>query len=314
MSKKILIVDRVHPLLEEALAERGYLCETNRSLTYNQFVELPDTYYGLIIRSRFPVDKAALLTKPSLRFVLRIGSGVEHIDVAYAETVGIRCLSTPEGNAGSVAEHCLGMLLSALRNIPVANNEVRQGVWQREKNKGSLIESHTIGIVGFGNTGPAFAKLLAPFGCKILACDLKPEFSGNDYCQKASLDQILEQCDVISIHINYTPENHYFVNKEFLNRWKTPFVLINSSRGQVLNCADLLQFVTEDKLHCACLDVLEYESVKLQIPEKENWTETLQQMTRDEHFILTPHLAGQTTDAERKHAQIALEKILDLER
>lgn len=314
MSKKILIVDRVHPLLVETLSERGYLCETNQTLTHNQFVDLPDTYYGLIIRSRFPVDKVALSSKPNLRFVLRIGSGVEHIDIDYAKELGICCLSTPEGNAGSVAEHCLGMLIAALKNIPIANNEVRQGNWLREKNKGSLIETHTIGIIGYGNTGPAFAKMLAPFGCTILAYDIRPDFISDSYCQKASLDEILEKCDVISIHINYTPENHYFVNSEFLNRWKNPFILINSSRGQVLNCDDLLLFVTQNKLHCACLDVLEYENVKLQIPEKEQWTDTLQKMMENKQFIITPHIAGQTTDAERKHALFALEKIFDLER
>ena len=165
----ILIVDRVHPYLSEQLQAQGFDCTTNLSETYEQFCARPDNLFGLVIRSRFVVDRALLDTKPSLRFIVRIGAGVENIDVAYAESRGIRVISTPEGNAHAVAEHCLGLLLGLLRHIPAANTEVRAGEWLREKNKGTELTSHTYGLIGYGHTGPAFARLLTALGSKVYA-------------------------------------------------------------------------------------------------------------------------------------------------
>lgn len=313
MLKKILIVDKVHPLLVQKLTEKGYHCEVDRTITYHKFIELPDTYYGLVIRSRFAVDKELLLSKPHLKFVARIGSGVEHIDVPFAQSRGISCISTPEGNADSVAEHCLALLLSALRKIPTANQEVREGLWLREKNKGSLLTSHKYGIIGYGNNGSAFAQLLARLGCSVWVYDryAQPTYAPNVVL--SSLEEVLQVCDIISLHVNYIPENHYFVNSDFLQKWKNPNILINSSRGQVLNCSDLLYALQENKVGCACLDVLEYENVKLQIPDKNEWDNTLQVLMENPQIVFTPHIAGQTLEAEQKHAEVAFNKIINLE-
>jgi len=301
-------VDKVHPYLVEQFASRGYLCETNMQLSYNDFLELEDQYTGLVIRSKFKVDKNAISSKPNLKFIIRIGSGVEHIDVPFAEDNGIKVISTPEGNAMAVAEHCLGMLLAALKKIATANAEVKNGEWLREKNKGRELSSQIVGIIGFGNTGKVFARLLSVFGCKILVYDKFKSGFQEDYVEEVTLDEILQQATIISLHINYLPENYYFINKTLLLSTKHNPVFINTSRGLVVNTADLIFAMDEDYISFACLDVLEYENVNLQIPPKTDWNDTLLRLSSNKKVLLTPHTAGQTTDAELKHAVIAVEK------
>lgn len=309
---KILIVDRVLPLLSEELEAKGIECVTNRGLSHDEFVALPDEYDGLVIRSRFAVDAKSIDSKPSLRFVVRIGSGMENIDTQYAESKGVKCLSTPEGNANAVAELCLSFLLVALRHVASADREVRQGAWLREKNKGTELASQTVGIIGYGHTGPAFAKLLKTLGCKVLCYDRYRKAYGDEYAREASLEEIMEQCDVISLHISYLPENHYFINKEFIQGIKHPFIFINSSRGWAVNTADILTAIKEGKIKYACFDVLEYESSRLQIPPKEEWDMVMRELTETECVLLTPHLAGQTLESEKRHAQLAVKQILPL--
>ena len=312
MAAKILVVDKVHENLVARLGEQGLECEVNRELTYDDFIALPDEYLGLIIRSRFVVDKKALLSKPSLRFVVRIGSGVESIDTEFAERCGVKVLSTPEGNAPSVAEHALGLLLAALRHTAAADKEVRRGEWLREKNKGCEIGSRTVGIIGYGHTGPAFARLLKPFGCQIYAYDKFKTGFGSADVTEAPLETLLEKCDVLSLHINYMPENHYFINKNIINQAKHPFVFINTSRGLAVNTADVVGGLKEGKIQCVCLDVLEYEDVRLKNAPQDDWQEPMRQLAEMENVILTPHIAGQTTDAERRHAEVAFEKIMQV--
>ena len=310
MHKKILIVDRVLPLLSEQLEARDFQCETNKELTYEAFVALPDEYDGLVIRNRFQVDAAAIDSKPSLRFVVRIGSGMENIDTQYAESKGVRCLSTPEGNANAVAELCLSFLLAALRHIVPADQEVRQGQWLREKNKGTELASHTVGIIGYGHTGPAFAKLLKALGCKVLCYDRYQQNYGDENATEVSLEELFAQCDVISLHINYLPENHYFINKKLIDEIKHPFIFINSSRGWAVNTADVLTAIKEGKIQYACFDVLEYESSRLQIPPKEEWDMVLQELAETGCVLLTPHVGGQTYEAEKRHVEVAVNKVL----
>ena len=306
---KILIVDRVHPLLAEQLEAHGFHCETNRELTHDSFVALPDEYDGLIIRSRFAVDAAAIDSKPHLRFVVRIGSGMENIDTQYAESKGVHCLSTPEGNANAVAELCLTFLLTALRHVVTANDEVRKGEWLREKNKGTELASHTVGIIGYGHTGPAFAKLLKALGCNVLCYDRYRQNYGDENATEVTLEELFEQCNVISLHINYLPENHYFINKDLIQKIKHPFIFINTSRGWAVNTADVLTAIKEGKIKYACFDVLEYETSRLQIPPRDKWDAVLRELAENDHVLLTPHVGGQTLEAEKRHAEIAVEKI-----
>lgn len=308
--KKVLIVDRVHPFLSEKLSEAGFLCSTDRTFTYESFIAEPDNLSGLVIRSRFVVDKAVIDSKPSLQFIVRIGAGVENIDVAYAESRGIRVISTPEGNANAVAEHCLGLLLALLRHIPAANTEVRAGEWLREKNKGTELQSHTYGIIGYGHTGPAFARLLTALGCKVLAYDRYNPAAGDEKATMVSLAELCAQCDVISLHVNYMPENKYFINDQFIEQVAHPFLLINTSRGLVVECAAVERGLQSGKVTAAALDVLEYENTRLQNLPKTEWPAAMHALAARENVILTPHVGGQTLDAELRHAQVAYEKIL----
>lgn len=308
----ILIVDRVHPYLSEQLQAQGFDCTTNLSETYEQFCARPDNLFGLVIRSRFVVDRALLDTKPSLRFIVRIGAGVENIDVAYAESRGIRVISTPEGNANAVAEHCLGLLLGLLRHIPSANTEVRAGEWLREKNKGTELQSHTYGIIGYGHTGPAFARLLTALGGKVYAYDRYNPEAGDENATMVTLEELCAQCDVISLHVNYIPDNFHLIGEEFIARMPHPFLLLNSSRGLVVDCVALERGLQSGKIIGAALDVLEYENTRLQNLPKQEWPEAMHALAAMENVILTPHVGGQTLDAELRHAQVAYEKIMML--
>lgn len=310
--KKVLIVDRVHPYLSEKLSEKGFVCLTDMTFTYDSFKAAPDDLYGLVIRSRFVVNKELLDSKPSLEFIVRIGSGVENIDVEYAEGKGIKVISTPEGNANAVAEHCLGLLLAALRHISSADRQVRAGEWLREKNKGSELQAHTYGIIGYGHTGPAFARLLALLGCKVYAYDKYNPTAGDANAEMTDLQILQRKCDVISVHVNYIPENKYWINRDFIDAMAHPFILINSSRGLVVNTEDVVNALESGKILTACLDVLEYESTRLKNLPKEQWPAAMERMATMENAILTPHVGGQTTDAELRHAQVAVEKIMGL--
>jgi D-3-phosphoglycerate dehydrogenase / 2-oxoglutarate reductase len=311
MVRKVLIVDKADPVLTELLEGAGFSCTTTLTITAQQFIELPDEYIGLVIRSKFSVDQHVISSKPGLKFIARLGAGMEHIDTSYATQNGIACISTPEGNAPAVAQHALALLLTNIRHLTDANNEVRKGLWLREKNKGREIGSLTIGIIGFGNTGKAFIDVLSPFNPKILVYDkYKSDIIYNNV-EEVTLDYLLAHCDVISIHINYIPENHFFFNNNLFKKMKKGTLLINTSRGSVLNTYDLLNAIDEGIIAHACLDVLEYENVNLQIPPKEEWNQTLMQLTENINVTLTPHIAGQTPESERRHAQFAFRKIIE---
>ncbi len=310
--KKVIIVDRAAPSLEADLTAHGFVCKTRRDITYEEFLQLPDNLYGLVIRSRFQVDKTLIDSKSHLRFIARLGAGVENIDTAYAASRGIACISTPEGNANAVAEHALGLLLGALKNIPKADKEVRTGQWLREANKGTELASQKVGIIGYGHTGPAFARILHQFGTKVLVYDKFRTDIDDNFVQVTDLKTILQECNVISMHINYLPENKHFVNGSFLDEAQDGIILINTSRGNVLDTAALVERLKTGKVRYACLDVLEYESVRLKIPPKEEWQNPLRELATLDSCILTPHIAGQTLEAEQRHADIAVQKILNL--
>ncbi len=308
----VLIVDKAAPSLAEQLQTNGFLCETRMDISYNDFFKMEDNVEGLIIRSRFAVDKTLIDHKKNLKFIARLGSGMENIDVDYAQQHGIHCISTPEGNANSVAEHALGLLLGALKNIPKANLEVRKGKWLREANKGTEIASQTIGIIGYGNTGPAFARILRHFGCTIYVYDRFKKNLPDTYIHETNLETLLQKCNVISLHINYLPENKYFVGEDFLSKVQPNTILLNTSRGNLVDTSALVRTLKTGKIKYACLDVLEYENVNLKNAPIEDWQSPMQDLSQMDNVILTPHIAGQTYEAEQRHAEIAVSKILKL--
>ncbi|HNY62353.1 MAG TPA: NAD(P)-dependent oxidoreductase [Bacteroidales bacterium] len=309
MSFKILVVDIADSLLVTQLEAIGFSCEVNLKMTQQEFQEIKTPVVGLIIRSRFPIDAQTIDSHPELRFIVRLGAGVENIDVAHATFKGVEVISTPQGNAPAVGQFCLAMLLNRLRNISESDREVRRGEWLREKNKGKELSSLTIGIVGFGNTGQAFYNFLKPFNPEILVYDRYKTGFKQEFIQEVSLDVLLKRSDVVSIHINYIEENHYFFNAQLFSKMKRSPILINTSRGAVLNTQDLLNALDQGLIDHACLDVLEFENHRLTIPSPKDWPPILKTIANHTQVTLTPHIAGQTFESEKRHAEIAVEKI-----
>lgn len=314
---KILFLDSAHPSLKKELEKNNFICEED-------FYSLKDTiekkipqYEGLILRSRINIDKQFIAAGKNLKFIARVGAGMEHIDVTYAESKGVKCLSSPEGNRNAVAEHALGMLLGLLNNIVKANNEVKHGKWIREANRGTEMEGKTIGIYGYGNTGSAFAKLLRGFDVKVLAYDKYKKKIGNDFVKESSPEEIFAEADILSLHLPLTDETKYLVNDSFIKKNKKNIYLINTSRGPVVKTDDLVENIKSGKILGACLDVLEYEEPSFEImnPEvKKNEPGALQYLRSSDKIILTPHVAGWSFESRYKMAKILAEKIIDLKK
>ena len=310
--KKILVLDSIPQNLISGLEAKGFQLDFKEQVTEKDVLELPDLYYGIILRSKICIRKEIMDSKPGLKFIARLGSGMEHIDTAYAAEKNISCLSSPEGNANSVAEHSLGLLIGCLKHIPVKDAEVRAGIWNRSK--GHEIYGKTIGIIGYGNTGKAFAKLLSGFGCRILVYDIALKGYGNERIIETDLKTLQQEADVISFHINYTPQNHYLANAAFFNACAKNPIILNTSRGQILSTEDLLNALKQEEITAAGLDVLEYESASLIIPKKEDWNMNLIALSALPNVILTPHIAGQTPEADLRHGEVILAKITSGER
>ncbi|MBI3500860.1 MAG: hydroxyacid dehydrogenase [Bacteroidetes bacterium] len=316
---KILFIDSAHPSLKKELERNNFICEEDFTSSKSEIEKKISSYQGIILRSRFDIDKKFIDATTNLKFIARVGAGMEHIDVAYAERKGIKCLSSPEGNSNAVAEHALGMLLSLLNNICKANNEVKEGKWIREGNRGAELEGKTIGIYGYGNTGSAFAKLLCGFDVKILAYDkYKKEYgdkgnNGIGKIKEANPKEIFSQADVLSLHLPLTDETKFLVNDSFINKFKKNIYLINTSRGQIVKTDDLVRNLRSGKILGACLDVIEYEEssfegIKSAIrnPQSAIWN----YLISSPKVILSPHIAGWSIESSEKMAKILAEKII----
>lgn len=303
---KILIVDTVHPYLKRELEKNNNICHTAYKKSKTDIEEIIHNYEGLVIRSRFPIDKQFINKASKLKFIARAGVGLENIDKKYAELKGIKCFNGENGNSQSVAEHTLAILLSLLNNINIANQEIRAGRWNREKNRGIELCEKKIAIIGFGNTGSALSKILAGFGVTILAYDKYLE----DYPFKSSMKEIYKQADIVSLHIPLTKETHYLVNKLFIDRFKKPFYLLNTSRGQCVKTKDLVMALKQGKVKGVGLDVLEYENNSFEELSIQGLSKELLYLTTSEKSILTPHIAGWTEESNIKIAKILFKQIV----
>ena len=261
-------------------------------------------YDGLVIRSRFKIDKIFINAAKKLKFIARAGSGTENIDIKYADKKNIKCFNAAEGNRQAVAEHALAMILNLLNNIRVSDLEIRKGLWNREKNRGFELSGKTIGIIGFGNTGSSFAKILENFNVKILAYD---KYKKN-YKFKSSLGEILANSDIISLHIPLTDETKYLVNKDFIDKAKKPFYIINTSRGQCIETKALIKGLKNKQILGACLDVFEQEKNSF---ERIGGNTSLKYLIESNKTILTPHIAGWTFESNYKIAEKLSEKIIN---
>ena len=304
---KILQLDKNHPLISEQLTAKGFVVEEDHSSTYDEVLEKIIDYQGIIIRSRIPLDKNFLTKASHLKFIARVGAGMENIDIETAEKFGIKLINSPEGNRDSVAEHVVGMLLILMNRLFIASNEVKNGIWKREENRGDELLGKTFGIIGYGNMGKATAKRLSGFGVKVIFHDILPNLS-DEFATQVSLEELQKRADILSLHIPLTEETHYLVDEEFISKMDKNFYFINTARGKNLKTKALVEAIESGKVLGACLDVLEYEKSSFENLEIEN--QDLKYLLDSEKVIVTPHIGGWTHQSKVKLAQVIVDKIL----
>ena len=303
---KVMITAPAHPCLKEGLEQRGYQVDALEKISYQELKELIPGYEGLIVASRLPIDKSILAAAKSLKWIGRLGSGMEIIDVEQATAQHIVCMSSPDGNCASVGEHCLGMLLSLLHNISSARDEVREGKWLREANRGFELGGKTVGIIGLGHTGSAFAHLLSPFGVKVLAHDKYRTGFSAGHIIESTLEDIMELADVISFHLPLNEETQHYANDRFFSFLPKRPYLLNASRGGVVDTAALIKALDNGLVAAAGLDVLENEDLASYSAHE---SEMLQQLVSRRNVIVTPHIAGSSHESLVKLAQSLLKKL-----
>ncbi|MCX6294619.1 MAG: 2-hydroxyacid dehydrogenase [Bacteroidetes bacterium] len=309
---KILFIDSNHSLLHEMLEKAGHTCDLNYNWTKEEIEKNIHLYDGIIVRSKIKITKEIIDKAANLKFIARAGAGMENIDVSYAESKGIKCFHAPEGNRDAVAEHAIAMLLSLFNNLFRANKEVREGKWIREGNRGVELMGKTVGIIGYGNMGSAFAERLKGFSVNILVYDKYKNGFGNSFIKECSLEQIFEQADVLSLHTPFTEETNYLINDSFINKFSKNVYIINTARGKCLNTSDLVKNLKIGKVLGACLDVLEYEMTSFEALNTNELPEAFQYLIQSENVVLSPHIAGWTKESNMKIAKILAEKILIL--
>jgi len=304
---KILLLDKNHPLITEQLSEKGFVLEEDFSSSYEQVLEKIHLYEGVIIRSRIPLDAHFLEKAKNLKFIARVGAGMENIDIAKAQELGIKLINSPEGNKDAVAEHVIGTLLVLMNRLFISSDEVKKGIWLREENRGEEILGKTFGIIGYGNMGKAVAKRLSGFGCKTIFYDIKPNLS-DEFATQVSLQELQENADILSLHTPLTEDTLYMIDEEFISKMKKNFYFINTARGKNLKTSALVNALKSGKIKGACLDVLEYEKTSFENLETKN--EDLEYLLNSEKAIITPHIAGWTHESKIKLAQVIVDKIL----
>ena len=308
---KILHIDSNHPLLWEQLENAGFTNEADFTSTKEEVENKIENYHGIVIRSRFKIDKTFIDKAKNLQFIARVGAGLESIDCDYAESKNIKLIAAPEGNCNAVGEHALGMILSLFNRLNNADKEVKSGQWNRESNRGTELDGKTVGIIGYGNMGKSFAKKLRGFDVEVLCYDILPNVD-DENAKQVSLQELQQKADVLSLHIPWTPETDKMVNSNFINQFAKPFWLINTARGKSVVTADLVVALQSGKILGAGLDVLEYEKLSFETLFEGDKPEAFEYLLQANNVLLTPHIAGWTIESKEKLAQVTVDKIISL--
>lgn len=309
---KILHIDSNHQILLEMLEQAGFTNDLDFTSSKEEIESKISDYDGIVIRSRFKIDNAFLDKAQNLKFIARVGAGLESIDCEYAESKNIELISAPEGNRNAVGEQALGMLLSLFNKLNQADKSVKSGKWEREKHRGHELENKTVGIIGYGNMGKSLAKKLKGFDVKeVLFYDIQNGLE-DENAKQVSLEEIQQKADVLSLHTPWTSLTDKMVNSEFIRKFAKPFWLINTARGKSVVTKDLVQALKSGKILGAGLDVLEYEKSSFEKMDSENIPEDLQYLFDSDNVILTPHIAGWTLESHQKLAKVIAEKIIYL--
>ncbi|MDX2191172.1 MAG: NAD(P)-dependent oxidoreductase [Bacteroidota bacterium] len=304
--KKILIIDAMHDSLVPALEELGYLVDYEPDITKEGVFSVIENYDGLIVRSKVFIDEHILNKAIKLKFIGRAGAGIDQIVEDEIIKRNIKLVNAPEGNRDSVAEHAMGMLLSLLNKMSASDAEIRQGIWNREENRGYELGGKTVGIIGYGNTGKAFAKRLQSFGCRVLAYDQNKKYFTDSFAAEATMDEIYDNSDIVSFHIPLTDETNEMVDYQYINNFRKKIWIINTARGKILKINDLINQIENGKVIGAALDVLEYEPIEVM---KKNDPDLYQRVISNYKLLLTPHIAGWSYESYQRINDVLVNKI-----
>lgn len=309
MKKKVAFLDVVHPVLENGLQKMGIETVHFLEETPDALKELITDVNGIVIRSRIPMNEELLKHAPYLEFIGRSGAGMENIDIEWCEKNNIQLFNAPEGNRNAVGEHALGMLLSLFNHLHTGDQEVRKGLWDREGNRGIELDGKTVGIIGYGNNGSAFAKKLLGFDVDILAYDKYKKDYAPSYVEETTLDELFDRADVLSFHIPQNDETLFMADGEFFRKFRKNIYVINLARGKIIVTRDLVQHLKEGKISGACLDVLEYEKNSFENLHHNELPKDFKYLLEQDNVILSPHVGGWTVESYEKLSQVLLDKI-----
>lgn len=308
--RNILLIDKIHDTFRNIMLRHGWECDDASGKSQADIERMVGEYFGVVSRAKFAIERSFIDQAFSLRFIARPGSGMENIDVEYAAKKGILCINSPEGNRDALGEHAVGMLLCLMNKIHSSHQQICNHVWQREANRGVELGGKTIGIIGYGNMGSAFARRLRGFDVKILAYDKYKTGFSDEYVREACIEEIFDDTDVFSIHLPLTAETHFLFNDHYLSCFKKDVFLLNTSRGQIVNTATVVSGLKSGKIRGAALDVIEYEKTDYSLPFDEPLPSSLEFLLQSPDVILTPHIAGYSEESKVKLAQVLAEKII----
>ena len=307
---KVLFIDTVHPILEQSLTKSGYLCTDGTNWNHEKILREIPNYQGIVIRSKFSINKSFLEKATNLKFIARSGSGLENIDLPEAKKHNVKVFNSPEGNRNAVGEHALGMLLMLFNKLKQGDDEVRQGQWNREKNRGIELDGMTIGLIGYGNTAQMFAKKLRGFDVEVLAHDPYHSDFPNQDAKSVSLETIQKKANIISFHVPETDETRYMLNDDFISKCTHPFYLINTSRGKIVETASVVNAMRNGEILGTCLDVLEYETKAFGNFTENEIPEDFKFLADAKNTVLSPHVAGWTVESYVRLSSTLFDKIV----